>query len=48
MQTIEKVLQQATLILKDLNFIARNRLKPTAFTRRRKLPFERIVSTLIT
>lgn len=47
MKTTEKVLQQAALILKDLNFIARHRLKPTAFTRRRKLPFERIVSTLI-
>ncbi len=47
MKTVEKVLQQAALILKDLNFIARHRLKPTAFTRRRKLPFERIVSTLI-
>src|SRR3990167_6276156 len=47
MKTTEKVLQQATLILKDLNFIARHRLEPTAFTRRRKLPFERIVSTLI-
>ena len=47
MKTIEKVLRQAALILKDPNFIARHRLKPTAFIRRRKLPFERIVSTLV-
>ena len=47
MKTAEKVLQQATLILKDPNFIARHRLKTKAFTRRRKLPFERIASTLI-
>jgi hypothetical protein len=47
MKTTEKVLRQAALILKDQNFIARHRLEPTAFTRRRKLPFERIVSTLI-
>jgi len=47
MKTTEKVLKQAALILKDPNFIARHRLAPRAFTRRRKLPFERIVGTLI-
>jgi len=47
MKTTEKVLKQAALILKDPNFIARHRLEPRAFTRRRKLPFERIVGTLI-
>lgn len=47
METTEKVLRQAALILKDPNFIARHRLYSTAFTRRRKLPFERIVGTLV-
>ena len=47
MKTIQKILKQAALILKDPNFIARHRLQPTAFTRRRKLPFERIVGTLV-
>ena len=47
METIRKILKQAALILKDPNFIARHRLQPTSFTRRRKLPFERIVGTLI-
>ena len=47
MKTTEKVLKQAALILKDLNFIARHRMASTAFTRRRKLPFERIVGTLV-
>ena len=47
MKTVEKVLRQAALILKDPNFIARHRLQPTAFTRRRKLPFEIIVGTLV-
>ena len=47
MKTTEKVLKQAALILKDLNFIARHRLASTAFTRRRKLSFERIVGTLV-
>ena len=47
METVQKVLNQAALVLKNPNFIARHRLKPTAFTRRRKLPFERIVGTLI-
>lgn len=47
METTEKVLRQTVLILKNPNFIARHRLQPTAFTRRRKLPFERIVGTLV-
>ena len=47
MKTIEKVLKQAVLILKNPSFIERHRLQPSAFTRRRKLPFERIVGTLI-
>lgn len=47
MKISEDLLGHAIQILRDLNFIARHRLHPTAFTRRRKLPFERIVSTLI-
>lgn len=47
METTEKIFKQAVLILKNPNFIARHRLKSTAFTRRRKLPFERIVGTLV-
>lgn len=47
MDTTQKILEQAALILKDPVFIAKNRLKPNAFTRRRKLPFDRIVGTLI-
>jgi hypothetical protein len=47
MEIVQKVMQQAASILRDQQFIARHRLKPRAFTRRRKLPFERIVGTLI-
>lgn len=47
MEISQKVMQQAATILRDQTFIARHRLNPAAFTRRRKLPFERIVSTLI-
>jgi hypothetical protein len=47
METSEKIFKQAVLILKNPNFIAKHRLKSTAFTRRRKLPFERIVGTLV-
>lgn len=47
MEIAQRVMQQASTILRDQQFIARHRLKPGAFTRRRKLPFERIVSTLI-
>ena len=37
METTEKVLKQTALILKVPNFIAKHRLQPTAFTRRRDL-----------
>jgi len=47
MEIVQKVMQQAAMILRDHGFIARHRFKATAFTRRRKLPFERIVGTLI-
>jgi len=47
MEIAQKVLQQSATILRDQQFIARHRLKPGAFTRRRKLPFERIAGTLI-
>ncbi len=47
MQVTQKVMQEAVRVLRDQEFIAKHRLRPGAFTRRRKLTFERIVSTLI-
>jgi hypothetical protein len=47
MQIAHKILEQAALLLKDGVFIATHRLNQTAFIRRRKLPFDRIVGSLV-
>jgi len=47
MNIAQKILEYAVKILRDPFFINRHRLHSNAFTRRRKLPFERIVATLI-
>jgi Transposase DDE domain len=47
MQIIQRILQEAAMLLKDSVFISRHKLSPTAFLRHRKLPFDRIAGTLI-
>lgn len=47
MNITQKIFEHAVRILRDPLFIDKHRLHPKAFTRRRKLPFERIVGTLI-
>ena len=47
MKITQKILQKAASMLRDHLFIARHRMKRGAFTRRRKLPFDRIAGTLI-
>lgn len=47
MNITQKTLEEAIQILRESHFIKRHRLSPTAFTRRRKLPFEIIVGTLV-
>ena len=47
MKIIEEILGHASQLLKMDAFIAAHRLNSSAFVRRRKLPFDRIASTLI-
>jgi hypothetical protein len=47
MSLTQKILEQAALLLKKPTFIAKHRVSPTAFIRRRKLSFDRIAGTLI-
>jgi len=47
MKITERILKEAALLLKNPKFIAIHRLNPSTFVRRRKLPFDRIASTLI-